>query len=495
MSMDIMSRRSSGVLLHLSSLPSFGGIGTMGRAARDFVDFLAQAGQSYWQLLPICPTGYGDSPYQSPSSFAGNPYFIDLEELAQRGLLREEEYRDTHWGRSPERVDYGVLYERRYSLLHAAAQRFLEETPEDFGQFCAANAGWLEDHALFMAIKSKHGGAAWHSWKRALREREEQAVAEFSAQYVGEIAREKALQYLFFEQWGALKAYANEKGVSIIGDMPIYVALDSVEVWAHRELFQLDADGMPTEVSGCPPDGFSAEGQLWGNPLFDWDYMAGDGYGWWLSRVDHLCSLYDVVRLDHFRGLDAYYAIPAGSEDARIGRWRQGPGPELLRAMEGRPLLAEDLGFLTPSVQQLLMESGYPGMKVLQFGFDSRDRDSGHLPHNYPLRCVAYTGTHDNDSFTGWLEHASQQDAAYAKAYLRLGQERPCWDALCALWATQAQVTVVQGQDLLELNSESRMNTPGTLGDNWSWRAKGKSFTKKLAQEIHGKMELYGRLP
>jgi len=494
MSTDVIVQRAGGVLLHLSSLPSPGGIGTMGQTARDFIDFLARAGQSYWQLLPICPTGYGNSPYQSPSSFAGNPYFIDLEELVSQGLIRDEEYLEISWGDRADRVDYGVLYEKRYPLLRIAAQRFLDDPPEDFGQFCAANAGWLEDHALFTAIKADHGGAPWHSWKRALRERDEQVLAQFSVEHARDIAQEKAVQYLFFDQWRKLKAYANEKGISIIGDMPIYVALDSVEVWAHRELFQLDEDGMPGEVAGCPPDGFSADGQLWGNPLFDWERMAGDNYAWWVSRVDHLCGLYDVVRIDHFRGLDAYYAVPGTSTDARRGRWRQGPGMDLLRVMEGRPLLAEDLGFLTPSVQQLLRESGYPGMKVLQFGFDSRDGDSGHLPHNFPEYCVAYSGTHDNDTIAGWLSGAQERDAAYAGAYLRLGEEQPCWDALCALWATTARLTVVQGQDLLGLGSDSRMNTPGTLGDNWCWRAKGKSFTNIMAKRIREKMELYGRI-
>ncbi len=493
MSMELIDKRGSGVLLHLSSLPSYGGIGTMGRAARDFVDFLARAGQSCWQLLPICPTGFGDSPYQSPSSFAGNPYFVDLEELAQRGLLWQEEYRDVDWESVPERVNYGALYEKRYPLLRLAAQRFLEESPEDFGQFCAANAYWLENHALFMALKNHHGGAPWHGWKYPLKERQSEALADFSREHAQEVAAEKAIQYLFFEQWGQLKEYANGKGIAILGDMPIYVALDSVEVWAHRELFQLDEAGVPREVAGCPPDGFSPDGQLWGNPLFDWEYMAGDDYAWWVKRVEHLCRLYDAVRIDHFRGLDAYYCIPYGSTDARVGRWRQGPGLELLRALGERPLLAEDLGFLTPSVRQLLRDSGYPGMKVVQFGFDRRDGDSDHLPHNHPARCVAYLGTHDNDTLLGWLSSAGE-DAAYAAEYLRLGTQCPHWDALCALWSGTARLTVVQGQDLLGLGSESRMNTPGTLGDNWCWRAKEHSFTDDLSQQIKRKMELYGRI-
>jgi len=466
----------------------------MGRCAREFVDFLELAGQRYWQMLPVCPTGYGNSPYQSPSSFAGNPYFVDLEELVEMGLLSKEECRKADAGTTAEQVDYAALYEKRIPLLHLAAQRFLEDPDEGFGQFCAANAEWLEEHALFTALKQYHGSAPWHQWKWAIRAREEQALVQFSAEHVGEIAAEKALQYLFYSQWSGLKDYANARGIFIIGDMPIYVAVDSVEVWARRDLFQLDENGMPTEVAGCPPDGFSADGQLWGNPLFDWDYMARDGYAWWLSRVDHLCGIYDVVRLDHFRGLDSYYAVPAGRTDARSGRWRQGPGRALVEAMGERPLLAEDLGFLTPSVRQLLEVSGYPGMKVLQFAFDRREGDESHLPHKYPEYCVAYSGTHDNDTVAGWLAGAPGQDSAYAKAYLRLGQDRPVWEALCALWATQARVTIVQMQDLLALGSESRMNTPGTTGNNWHWRIKGKGFTKKLAQEIRGKMELYGRL-
>jgi len=491
--MKLMDKRGSGVLLHLSSLPSPGGIGTMGQAARDFVDFLAQAGQCCWQLLPICPTGFGDSPYQSPSSFAGNPYFIDPEQLVEQGLLEAQEWKGACEETDPERVDYGMLYDTRYTLLRIAAQRFLEKSPEDFGRFCASNAYWLENHALFMALKNYHGGASWHSWKYPLKERQSEALADFSREHAQTVAMEKAVQYLFFRQWGRLKEYANEKGISVIGDMPIYVALDSVEVWAHRELFQLDEEGIPREVAGCPPDGFAANGQLWGNPLFDWEFMAGDGYQWWIKRVDHLCQLYDAVRIDHFRGLDSYYCIPYGSADARVGRWRQGPGLELLRALGDRPLLAEDLGFLTPSVRQLLQESGYPGMKVVQFGFDSRDGESDHLPHNHPERCVAYLGTHDNDTMAGWLNSAGE-DAAYAAEYLRLGCESSHWDALCALWSGVARLTVVQGQDLLGLGSASRMNTPGTLGGNWCWRARQNAFTQNLAQAIRRKMELYGRI-
>lgn len=465
----------------------------MGQAARDFVDFLERAGQSCWQLLPISPTGYGDSPYQSPSSFAGNPYFIDLEDLARQGLLRESEYRDARWETASDRVDYGYLYETRHAVLSLAAQRFLEQPTQDYARFCAENSGWLEDHALFMAIKGRYGGASWHSWTKSLKERQPEALADFGQEQGQRISMEKAVQYLFFDQWKRLKEYANQKGISIIGDMPIYVAYDSVEVWANRELFQLHEDGTPKEVAGCPPDGFSPNGQLWGNPLFDWERLEENDFAWWINRVDYLCRLYDVVRIDHFRGLDAYYSIPYPGQSARDGRWRPGPGMDLLGKIGDRALLAEDLGFLTESVRSLLQDSGYPGMKVLQFGFDSRDGDRSHLPHNYPAHCVAYSGTHDNDTLKGWLNSLGDEEARRVKDYLRLSGETPCWDAMCALWASTARLTVVQGQDLLELGSESRMNTPGTTGNNWGWRAKGNCFTTQLAQKIKEKMELYGR--
>lgn len=492
--MDVTEKRSAGVLLHLSSLPSPGGIGTMGKEAREFVDFLAQAGQRFWQVLPVCPTGYGDSPYQSPSSFAGNPYFIDLDRLAELGLLRQEEYRDADWNNRGQRVDYARLYQNKYPLLYLAADRFLERPEEDFGLFCAENAGWLEDHAMFMAIKRRRDGAPWYSWEEPLREREPRALDAFGSEFAHQVAAEKAIQYLFFQQWNQLRQYANKQGIRIIGDMPIYTAWDSVEVWANRDLFRLNRAGEPREVAGCPPDGFSEQGQLWGNPLFDWEHMAQDGYAWWVYRMDCLCRMYDAVRIDHFRGLDAYYAIPYPSADARNGRWRPGPGMDLLQKIGDRALLAEDLGFLTPSVKQLLRDSGYPGMRVLQFGFDSRDGDSSHLPHNWPERCVAYSGTHDNNTFAGWLQDACDADAAYAREYLRLGDENPCWDMLCALWVSPAGLVMVQGQDLLGLGGESRMNSPGTQVGNWRWRVSEKSFTPDLAGQIRRKMELYGRI-
>ena len=492
--------KSSGILMHLSSLPSPHGIGTMGQAARDFVDFLAQAGQSYWQLLPVCPTSYGDSPYQSFSTFAGNPYFIDLDELEQRGLLTRGEYARIDWESAPDDVNYGVLYQKRYPVLRLAVQRFLQAPPADYPTFCRQEASWLENYALFMTLKDRHGGAAWMDWPAELRGRDPEALSAIHRECSAELEFWRAVQYLFFDQWKALRIYANQKGISIIGDLPIYVSLDSVDVWAYPELFQLDEDHVPREVSGCPPDGFSADGQLWGNPLFDWERMEQDDFDWWTHRIEFLCKVYNVLRIDHFRGFDSYYAIPYGDTTARNGHWKQGPGMKLFRAVERRigtqPIIAEDLGFLTDSVRQLLRDSGFPGMKVLEFAFDSRDGNSSeYLPHKYPAHCVAYTGTHDNDTVVGWFSSADPGDVANAQSYLKLTGTDDHWTMMEALWASAAELTIVQAQDLLGLGSQARMNTPSTVGGNWRWRALPGSFTPELAQRLYRCTERSGRLP
>lgn len=486
--------------MHLSSLPSPHGIGSMGEPARQFADFLQQAGQACWQLLPVCPTSYGDSPYQSFSTYAGNPYFIDLDELAKEGYLEREEYKGTDWESAPDRINYGVLYEKRYPILRKAAGRFREKPPEDYERFCRENARWLDDYACFMALKDAHGGASWMTWEEPLRSRQEQALAEVCQTCADEIEFWKICQYLFFRQWKALREYVNGRGIRIIGDLPIYVSLDSVDVWAHPELFQLDENKVPQEVAGCPPDGFSADGQLWGNPLFNWEYMARDGYAWWTDRIGYLCQVYDVLRIDHFRGFDSYYAIPYGRKDAREGRWKQGPGIALFRAVEekiGRqPIIAEDLGYLTDSVRQLLADSGFPGMKVMEFAFDSRDGSgSEYLPHNFIRHCVAYTGTHDNDTILGWAASVGQEDLRRAAEYLRLSKEEGYhWGMMRALWGSVADLAIVQAQDLLGLGSEARMNTPSTVGSNWQWRALPGSFTEELAGKLRHEMELYERL-
>ena len=493
--------RKSGILMHISSLPSPYGIGTMGKAAREFVDFLYESGQSCWQLLPICPTSYGDSPYQSYSTFAGNPYFIDLDILEEIGLLDKSDYENIDWESEPDKINYGTLYQKRYSVLRKAAKRFLQNPPKEFGLFCVENDSWLTDFALFMTLKDVHGGAPWSEWDAPLCNHDAKTLEMVARVEEDNILFWKAVQYLFFNQWSELKSYANEKGISMIGDLPIYVSLDSVDVWAHPELFQLDEGKVPKEVAGVPPDGFSADGQLWGNPLFDWEYMEENHFTWWVNRIKYLCEVYDTLRIDHFRGFDSYFAVPYGETTARNGYWKQGPGmrlfEELERAIGKQPIIAEDLGYLTDSVRKLLKDSGFPGMKVMEFAFDSRDASgSEYLPHNYIPNCVAYAGTHDNDTILGWFTEASAEDTAYCREYLAIseGQEAN-WSMMCALWSSVADLTIVQAQDILGLGSEARMNEPSTVGNNWRWRAVSGVFTKELAQKLRRKMKIYGRLP
>ena len=489
--------RTSGVLMHLTSLSSPHGIGTMGQAARDFADFLAESGQSWWQILPIGPTSYGDSPYQSFSTFAGNPYLIDLDELAREGLLEREEYGAEHWGDDPASVDYGLLYEKRYPVLRRAVGRLLSDPPGDYDSFLADNLRWLPDYALFMSLKDLHGGRPWWEWSKELQHRRPGALADAKYRLAEDLAFWQGVQYLFFRQWRALKRYANDRGLGVIGDLPIYVARDSADVWAGPDQFQLDGDLRPVEVSGCPPDSFAADGQLWGNPLFDWDAMEADGYSWWIRRISQQKSFFDILRIDHFRGFESYYAIPYGETTARNGRWRKGPGMKLFRAVEAalgrQDIIAEDLGFLTPAVKQLLEDSGYPGLKVLQFAFDSRD-DTSFLPHTYGRRCVAYVGTHDNDTAVGWLHTAPPADRDHAIDYLKLTEtEGYHWGMMRGIWSTAADMTIVQAQDLLGLGSEARMNVPSTVGTNWKWRALPGAFSTQLAGRLRHETQLYGR--
>lgn len=490
--------RSSGVLMHISSLPSPYGIGTMGKEARKFADFLEKSGQKYWQILPICPTSYGDSPYQSFSSFAGNPYFIDLEYLCKDKLLTKKECGSFHWGDDIHSVDYGVLYQSRYQLLKKAYARFLKQEPEDFAIFCEEEADWLEEYALFMALKDANGGAAWFEWEKDLKTRKPEAIAAAREEYAEDIKFYQMLQYLFFQQWRDLKAYINGLGIEIIGDVPIYVAGDSADVWANPEQFYLDENLDPIDVAGCPPDAFSEEGQLWGNPLFRWDVMKKDDYAWWTKRVAAMSKLYDVVRIDHFRGFDSYYAIPAGDENAKNGEWRQGPGMDLFHTLErklGRlNIIVEDLGFLTPSVLKLVKDSGFPGMKVIQFAFDSRE-GSDYLPHNYPAHCVVYTGTHDNDTILGWMKSAPKKSVKFAKEYLNLTKEEGYnWGMMRGAWASVGELAIVPMQDLIGVGGEGRMNTPSTLGENWKWRADSDQITSKLAKKLLKYMQMYGRV-
>lgn len=488
--------RASGILMPLSSLPGPWGIGTLGESAYKFVDFLAAAGQRYWQILPIGPTGYGDSPYQSFSAFAANPYLIDPGLLVEEGLLTEAEARAPHWGGDPCRVDYAALWAGRGKLLEQAVAR-LDPADEDFVIFCGAERDWLEDYALFMALKEAHGHASWQHWPRPLRLRDPAALAEAETRLAGRVFYWKAVQYLFFAQWARLKGTAAEKGVRIIGDIPIYVSPDSSDVWASPELFQLDAEGRPTEVAGCPPDAFAAAGQVWGNPLYDWAHHAETGYAWWLRRLGHAGRVYDVVRIDHFRGLESYFAIPAGQDTAAGGRWRKGPGMDFIRAVRAAlpelAIIAEDLGYLTPEVRQLRRESGFAGMKVLQFAFDSRE-PGDYLPHNYRRNSVVYTGTHDNIPTAAWQASADPADVAAARAYLAAAEEDLTPAFIRAALASVCDTAILPMQDWLGLGAEARMNTPSRLDGNWQWRMAPDALSGVLARRIRALTERYGRV-
>ncbi len=491
--------RNSGILMHITSLPSPYGIGTMGKAAREFVDFLETSGQHCWQILPICPTGYGDSPYQSFSTYAGNPYWIDLDDLCEMGLLKKEEYANRFWGENPELVDFGQIFVERFPVLRLAVERLWQTQGGLVKTFMEEEKAWLEDYALFMALKEENDGASWLSWEENIRLRKVHAMEDAKVRLADGVRFWVGMQYLFFMQWRKLKAYANAKDVLIIGDVPIYVALDSVDVWADTKQFQLDAETLtPTFVAGCPPDGFSADGQLWGNPLFKWDNMAKDGYQWWIRRIAYQCATYDILRIDHFRGFDAYYAIPFGDDTARFGHWEKGPGLALFQAVEKalgkQNIIAEDLGFLTDDVKEMLANTGFPGMKVLLFAFDSRDGEQ-YFTHSYPVNSVAYVGTHDNDTVIGWFATAPEKDVALAKKYMRLQKDEGYhMGAMRTLWASPSDLAIIQMQDVLGLGVESRMNTPGTMSGNWQWRMKPNQLTEDLAQNIYAEMEIYSRL-
>lgn len=483
--------------MHISSLPSPYGIGTLGRAAYDFADFLESAGQHVWQVLPLSPTGFGDSPYQSFSSFAGNPYFIDLDLLCDDGLLSRGDYDGLNWGSNPSKVDYGAIYKNRFPVLRLACARLTDRSNYEFDSFCEKNAFWLEDYSLFMSLKERFGGRSWTQWDDPYRLREPNAIESARWELRSNITFWKAVQYLFFRQWNALHEYCRSKNIEIIGDLPIYVAPDSADIWANPSVFALDDNLTPVEVAGCPPDVFTADGQLWGNPLYNWQALRAEGYRWWIDRIAQQFSLYDTVRIDHFRGFDTYYCIPCGAENARIGAWREGPGMDLFRAIESslgkKSIIAEDLGYLTDSVRALLRNSGFPGMKVLQFAFDKRD-DSDYLPHNFVKNCVGYTGTHDNDTVLGWFEAAPEAGRAKALAYMRVGQyESPVRAMLATLWASVADLVITTMQDVLELGSKARMNIPGTCGENWQWRMTFDSLKPEQAEYLSYITQLYSR--
>lgn len=489
--------RKSGILMHITSLPNCYGIGSVGKCAYEFVDFLRKAGQSYWQILPLSPTGYGDSLYQSFSTFAGNHYLIDLDMLIGEGLLKQEEADAICWSRDESRVDYGCLYSNRSRLLRLAYDRFVPDA--QYESFINENADWLEDYALFMSIKETFRGNAWQSWSESLRMRRPEALACCRRDLADSIAFHYFLQYTFFRQWTALRSYANDRGIRIIGDVPIYVPLDSADVWSNPQLFQLDENSRPEAVAGCPPDSFSADGQLWGNPLYHWDRMKETGYAWWIRRLAAAARMYDVVRLDHFRGFESYWAIPAGDTTAAGGSWQPGPGLDFIRAVQtalpGLDFIAEDLGYVTSEVRQLQEDSGYPGMKVMQFAFDSRE-SADYLPHTYPVNSVCYSGTHDNLTLQQWFDEAAPEDIAMAKSYLGLNEEEGLIRGMIrGCMGSVSRLCIIQMQDYLELGACARMNFPGTLSaENWTWRAPKGFITEELTKRMFDTTQRYGRL-
>lgn len=483
--------------MHISSLPSPYGIGTLGKAAYDFADFLHRAGQRYWQILPIGPTSYGDSPYQSFSTCAGNPYFIDLDLLEQDGLLTREEIDAVDWGTDTGRVDYGFQYSVRFDLLYHAYLRGRDRDADALREFRDANP-WVEEYALYMALKRSNSMQSWEHWPEEIRLRRPGAADTYATVLAEDTNFFIYLQFLFFRQWNRLRDYVHGLGIRIIGDLPIYVPYDSCDVWANPQLFQLDEGGLPTGVAGVPPDYFSEDGQLWGNPLYNWDAMRADGYRWWMQRIAAAGRLFDVIRIDHFRGLESYWSVPYGDVNARRGHWVKGPGQDFIdavrRSFPELHLIAEDLGFLTPEVIELQRNSGYPGMKVLEFAFDPRE-PSNYLPHRYTTNCICYSGTHDNETLVQWLDGASPETVQYVQEYLGLRDRSECVKGILrAGMASVADVFIAQLQDYLELGAEARMNEPGTLSTkNWSWRVDASLLTDKLADRIARMVKLYER--
>ena len=504
--------RSSGILLHITSLPARFGIGDLGPSAYEFADFLADAGVKLWQVLPLNPTGYGDSPYQCFSAFAGNPMLLSPERLAEQGLLQASDlagvpaFPDTL-------VNYGSVIPYKMSLLRRAAQAFFADVSRPdraaFDRFCEQSASWLDDYALFMAVKDQHSGIIFTSWETAIRRRDPHAVCEWSTRLTAEIQAYKFWQFEFFREWQLLKTYCQEHGIRFMGDIPIYVAHDSADVWSHPDLFCLDADGSPTIVSGVPPDYFSATGQLWGNPIYRWDVLAASGYKWWIDRFRASLALFDMVRLDHFRGFEAYWEVPGGNTTAINGKWTKGPGEVFLTALQnafgGLPIVAENLGVITPPVEKLRHHFGLPGMSLLQFAFGNDPQAPTFRPHNYSRDLVAYTGGHDNDTTLGWWNSSVGTDStrtlsdiekehAFARAYLNLRDDSQInWAMIRAVFASVADIAIVPLQDVLGLGTEARMNLPGRVAGNWKWRYRPRALTNDLSARLRSLTSLYDR--
>ena len=489
-------QRGVGILLPVSSLPSPYGIGTFGKAAYAFVDQLVEAGQRYWQVLPLGPTNYGDSPYQSFSAFAGNPYFIDLDMLCEEGLLKIDEIQHIEWQKTPDRVEYELLWEHRYMVLKQAFIRSNHKETEKYQHFMEENIQWIQDYGLFMACKENFGNVEWLKWDKDIRFRQPEALQRYRKAFSQEIEFYQFLQYKFYEQWSRIKKYANEHGVEIIGDMPIYVALDSVDVWVNPRLFELDEERKPVCVAGCPPDAFSDDGQKWGNPLYNWKVMDVEEFAWWKHRMAAAAKLFDVVRIDHFIGIVRYYVIPA-NDSARNGWFEWGPGEKLIRALDearGRTkIIAEDLGVVIPQVGELLEKAGYPGMKVIEFAFDG-NTDNPYLPHMYQKNCVVYGGTHDNETLVGYYDNLSVDNLAYALQYTDCSNRADLIEKVFLMaYRSIADTVIFQMQDVLEKGNEARMNLPATIGENWRWRLLEGEFTKEKRTWLKSLSIIYGR--
>lgn len=492
-------KRKSGVLLHITSLPGPYGIGTMGKEAMEFVDFLADAGQKIWQILPLGPTGYGDSPYQSFSTFAGNPLLINLELLTEKGWLHPADLQDAPG--SDKFVDFGPVIQFKFKVMEQAYRGFQESANRNeklqFSQFCEEKKHWLTDYALFMALKAAHGGKPWYQWDAPYKMRQPEAIKQFGSGNSASVDYWKFLQYVFFTQWESLKNYTNAKGIEIVGDIPIFIAHDSADAWSCPEVFQFDSQRNPTHVAGVPPDYFSETGQLWGNPLFNWDYLKQTNYAWWVERVRGNLSLYDIIRIDHFRGFAAYWSVPYGETTAINGKWVEAPGKEVFETIRKTlgevPIIAEDLGVITPDVEALREGFGFPGMKVLQFAFNPM-KDNEYLPHNYQNNnFVCYTGTHDNNTSLGWYNDLDEETRAGLISYLPGGGENTVWKIIRLAWASTACMAIAPMQDILELGGKARMNTPGVAAGNWQWRFRESEYDSEIVNRLKRLTELYDR--
>ena len=496
-----MFERSSGILFHPTSLPGKYGIGTLGKEAYAFIDFLKKSRQKLWQIFPLGPTGYGDSPYQSFSSFAGNPYLIDFDLLIEAHLLSEEDLRDVFFGDNEEYIDYGAIYNQKYPLLRKAYENFKSsdnhEMKENLEHFKRENASWLNDYSLYISLKNHFNGLPWNEWAHDIKNREHGAMEHYRNELADDIEYHNFIQFLFFKQWGDVKRYANENGIKIIGDIPIFVAADSSDAWANPEIFLFDEERKPVKVAGVPPDYFSATGQLWGNPLYNWQKLKETNYSWWVERVRANLSTCDIIRIDHFRGFEAYWAVPYGDDTAINGQWEPGPGIDLFNAIKSQlgelPSIAEDLGLMTQGVIDLREATGFPGMKILGFAFDSGE-ENDYLPHTYTKNCVVYTGTHDNDTLIGWFQKAKEEDRQFARDYLNSRSDDEIhWDAIRGAWSSVASMAISPVQDFLGLGSEARINTPGVAAGNWQWRLRHGVLTDELAERIAKLTRVYSR--